>query len=233
LDALILYIKIIFTNSISLLLKLFCWDIPFKKRGINVMILSIKKLYISREVTFLENEPFYKVGQGDVFDKNISDEFLYPCVTIMETNEPRGELSNIVGEGTLEEESEASQTDENEEVAPLRRSTCQVQPSTRLRDYVTYSVHYSIQDYISYKNISCEHLAFLNNLSRVGEPISFEDAKNEPKWRRAIEEELKALEKKLGKFATYQKIKNLWVINGYTKLNIIMMEPLRDIKRGW
>jgi hypothetical protein len=68
-------------------------------------------------------------------------------------------------------------------------------------------------------------------LSRVGEPI--EDAKNEPKWRRAIEEELKALEKKLGKFATYQKIKNPWVINGYTKLNIIVMEPLRDIKRGW
>jgi hypothetical protein len=132
-------------------IKIIFLGYSFQKKRYKCYDPKYKKLYISREVTFLENEAFYKVGQGDVFDKNASDEFLYPCVTIMETNEPRGELSNIVGEGTLEEESEASQTDENEEVAPLRRSTRQVQPSTRLRDYVTYSVHYSIQDYISYK----------------------------------------------------------------------------------
>jgi hypothetical protein len=78
---------------------------------------------------------------------------------------------------------------------PLRRSSRQPQPSTRLRDYVTYSVNYPIQDYISYNNISNEHYVFLTALSKIKEPTNYEVAKNDPKWCKAMEEELYALEK--------------------------------------
>jgi hypothetical protein len=51
----------------------------------------------------------------------------------------------------------------------LRRLSRQVQPSTRLRNFITYSVHYPIQNYISYNHISNEYYAFLSSLSRIEE----------------------------------------------------------------
>jgi hypothetical protein len=64
-----------------------------------------------------------------------------------------------------EEENETSQTQEEveeviEEIS-LRRSNRIPPTSTRLRDFVTYMVHYIIQDFISYENIS--YKAFFNH----------------------------------------------------------------------
>jgi hypothetical protein len=112
----------------------------------------------------------------------------------------------------MEESEQTLQSEgtESEEVVQLRRSSRQPQPSTRLKDLVTYSVHYPIQDYLSYKNISSEHYAFINNLFKIEEPTSYEIAKREQKWCKAMEEELNALEKiKLGKFVNCPKIKKL------------------------
>jgi hypothetical protein len=77
----------------------------------------------------------------------------------------------------------------------LRRSSRQTQPSTRLKDFVTYSIQYSIQDYISYTNITKDHYVFLNSLSKEEEPIYYEIARLEPKWCEAMDEELRALKK--------------------------------------
>ena len=82
-----------------------------------------------------------------------------------------------------------------EEDMPLRRSSRQPQPSTRLKDYVTYAVNYPIQDYISYENVSNEHYAFIAAMSKIEEPTNYEVARNDPKWCKAMEEELHALEK--------------------------------------
>jgi hypothetical protein len=54
-------------------------------------------------------------------------------------------------EDTQEEENQDQQQDEECEHLETRRSTRMLQLSTRLRDYVTYSVKYPIENYISYK----------------------------------------------------------------------------------
>jgi hypothetical protein len=77
----------------------------------------------------------------------------------------------------------------------LRRSTRQTWASTRLKDFTTYTVQYPIQNYISYKNISKEHYAFVNVISTMAEPATFEEAKQDPKWCKAMDEELHDLEK--------------------------------------
>jgi hypothetical protein len=99
------------------------------------------------------------------------------------------------GEEMPQGEAESERIEESQEEVSLRRSSRQPQPSTRLRDYVTYSVNYPIQDYISYNNISNEHYVFLTALSKIEEPTNYEVAKNDPKWCKAMEEELYALEK--------------------------------------
>jgi hypothetical protein len=71
-----------------------------------------------------------------------------------------------------------------------------VQTSTRLKDFITYLVHYLIQNYISYNHISNEHYVFLSSLSKIEEPINYEIAKLESKWCKVMNEELNALEKK-------------------------------------
>jgi hypothetical protein len=113
----------------------------------------------------------------------------------------------------------------------LRRSSRQVQHSTRLRNFITYSVHYPIQDYIFYNHISNEHYAFLSSLSRIEEPINYEIAKLKPKWCKAMNEELNALERnQTWKVCYLPKNKNRLDVNGYTKLNIIATVSWNGIK---
>jgi hypothetical protein len=94
------------------------------------------------------------------------------------------------------EDDEDSEEIQEEEVA-LRRSSRQPQPSTRLKNFITYSVQYPIQVYISYNNITQDHYVFLNTLSKEEEPTNYEITRLEPKWCKVMDEVLCALEKKL------------------------------------
>jgi hypothetical protein len=82
-----------------------------------------------------------------------------------------------------------------------------------LKDFVTYSVQYPIQDYISYGNITNEHYVFLNSISQADEPQTFEIAKYKPNWCKAMDEELHALEKKsnMGNIFSTKTQKTSWV----------------------
>jgi hypothetical protein len=62
-------------------------------------------------------------------------------------------------QGEIKENEDVEKTQEKE--VSIRRSSRQTQPSTRLKDFISYSVQYPIQDYISYENISNEHYIFL------------------------------------------------------------------------
>ena len=98
----------------------------------------------------------------------------------------------------LSQEEEIQQPQENEvdqEEMTVRRSSRSIQPSTRLRDYITYSVTYHIQNFVSYENLNPKYRAFLSAISKEIEPKNFEEAQNCPKWCQAMKEELKALEK--------------------------------------
>jgi hypothetical protein len=97
-------------------------------------------------------------------------------------------------EDTQEEENQDQQQDEEGEHLGTRRSTRTLQPSTRVRDYVTYSVKYPINNYISYKNISCQHKTYLTSISKEQEPLNYHEAITNLNWCKAIKEELKAIE---------------------------------------
>ena len=77
----------------------------------------------------------------------------------------------------------------------VRRSSRVSQPPTWLKDYVTCTVQYPIQNYVSYENVSSQHKAFIMSLQKEVEPKNFQEAIQMPNWYKAMKEELQALEK--------------------------------------
>ena len=77
----------------------------------------------------------------------------------------------------------------------MRRSTRQTRPPVKLRDYVSQQVMYPIQDFISYNTVSPTYRAYLGNITNQMEPTNFSEANQSPTWRKAMNEELQALEK--------------------------------------
>jgi hypothetical protein len=65
----------------------------------------------------------------------------------------------------------------SQEEVVLRRSSRQTQLLTRLKNFITNSVTYPIQDYISYNNIFNDHYTFLCFLSKIEEPTNYEVVK--------------------------------------------------------
>jgi hypothetical protein len=99
-----------------------------------------------------------------------------------------------------QEELEQSQGNESleesiEEITPVRRSSRELQLLTRLRDFVTYTVNYPIQKSLFYDKISINRKAYLTSTSKEQEPTQYNEAIKNPKWCKAIEEKLDALEK--------------------------------------
>ena len=54
---------------------------------------------------------------------------------------------------------------------------------------------YLINNYVSYHRLSKESMAFVNQLSVISIPNSVQEALKDPKWREAMNEEMKALQK--------------------------------------
>ncbi|XP_078160139.1 uncharacterized protein LOC144555617 [Carex rostrata] len=107
--------------------------------------------------------------------------------------EEQGETSTT-SSGGESEQNESSEESTQEEVA-LRRSIRQTRRPAKLRDYVSHQVMYPIQDFLSYKNISPAYRAYLGNITNRTEPTTFNEANQDPIWRKAIKDELQALEK--------------------------------------
>jgi len=56
----------------------------------------------------------------------------------------------------------------------------------------------------------------------------------DPYWRQAIAEDIQALEKmKPGNLKIFYQERNSLVVNGFTQLNIILMEPYNATKLDW
>jgi hypothetical protein len=144
-------------------------------------------------VTFFENELYYKSDEKN-HNENISqNEFVLPCYTNQEkyllarvdVHEQVGtqeaeEFNQPQEEGEEGEESE--ELEETQEEALPRRSTRQTQPPIKLKDFVMYTIQYSIQDYISYSNITNDHYTYLSALSQTEEPKNYEMIKLGLRW---------------------------------------------------
>lgn len=70
-----------------------------------------------------------------------------------------------------------------------------VQHPTSTSNQVASTVSYPISNFVSYKNFSTNHMAFLTAITQNDEPKSFKQASQDARWREAMQKEIKALEK--------------------------------------
>ncbi|KAM1724599.1 hypothetical protein ACFX11_023034 [Malus domestica] len=63
------------------------------------------------------------------------------------------------------------------------------------RFYPEGKVKYPLANYVSYKNLSSEHQAWVNNVDSIQVPTRVEDALKSREWTEAMDEEMRALQK--------------------------------------
>jgi hypothetical protein len=194
-------------------LRLF-FRIFISKRDTSILILLTKKIYVSRNIIFKENESYYKREINKRHPQESSNEFSFlkpikinqDIIQAKNKTIPKRE-EELEPEIEIEENSkidkqveENSQNDEqqeeNVEEVSLRRSNREIQLFTRLKYFLTYKVQYHIQNFITYENISTNQNTYLTSISKEQEPISFSDAIENPKWCKMMKEELRDLKKK-------------------------------------
>ncbi|CAL2258509.1 unnamed protein product [Prunus armeniaca] len=92
---------------------------------------------------------------------------------------------------------------------PIRKSTHPTKPPSHFKDYqahhtallalgapslITSGTRYPITRYVSYSNFSEHHRIFVNNISQLVEPNTYEEARHNPHWVGAMNSEITALE---------------------------------------
>lgn len=107
-------------------------------------------------------------------------------------NENEKEEENEVEEIPQIEEEEENNAEETQ----LRRSTRTSQPSTRLRNFVTYKVRYPIQNFVIYDYITSSHGALLISIGKEQEPNTYQEAIGNHVWRKTMKKKTKCLRKK-------------------------------------
>ncbi|CAL8991218.1 unnamed protein product, partial [Prunus brigantina] len=172
-----------------------------------------KKLFVSRDVRFDENTPYYSktheaVGQReDTFSDlvmlpicpvstNADSTHHMPSIDLSSSHDPEVELQNEHVED-LDNPHNHHEDQSNVEASntPLRRNpTRDRRPPTRLQDYVIYNAKHPITNFVSYHKFSPRHAAFLSAVSSTHDPQSFQDATLQAVWRKAMQEELQALD---------------------------------------
>jgi hypothetical protein len=130
-------------------------------------MILLKKLF---QDIFLENEPYFK-------EKNPQESHIIdPNGTVLPQPPELGIIRNVGNYENLDDGAhEDDEQDQNEEERSIdvRRLTRTSWPSTRFRDYITYSVTYSIKNFISYENISSQHKTYLKYISKEQEQKKF------------------------------------------------------------
>lgn len=101
---------------------------------------------------------------------------------------PLEENENEIENEYDEEETYQNEEEEegNQEIIPLRWSTRIPQTSTRLRDFITYKVHYPIQNFLSYENITPQYKTYLTSISKEKEPNTYQEAISQLVWCKAM-----------------------------------------------
>lgn len=87
------------------------------------------------------------------------------------------------------------------------------------RKSVRSCTQHPISHYCSYSRLSTSHRAFTTKLSKIVTSRNVEEALNDPKWQKAVLDEIEALEKKmgLGKLQNYGKGRNQLSISGFSQ----------------
>ncbi|KAM1000641.1 hypothetical protein ACFX2I_007253 [Malus domestica] len=95
-------------------------------------------------------------------------------------------------------------------------------------------VKYLIANYVSCNKLAPERQTLVSNMEFIQVPTRVEEALKDPKWAKAMDEEMLALQKNNNwEVMMLPAGKKTWDADGYLQLNIMLMERSTDTKQGW
>lgn len=118
-----------------------------------------------------------------------------------------------------------------------RISVREPHPPKWLKDFVSLNINkdvkYPIYEYISYYHLSHSYQAFIVATSALVEPTTYAEANKDPRWVKAMQVEIQALERN-NTWELYElpKGKMLLVGDGFTESNMNPRVKLTGSKQG-
>ncbi|RVW87112.1 Oligopeptide transporter 1 [Vitis vinifera] len=167
-------------------------------RAIDAYDTTAKRLFVSRDVQFVETSPIFEnSNQGEILSDfvplpevaaNIEQQSIAPTIQHPTEASVESTINQVVQES-------APNIDISEQTTlPRRNPPRERHPPAKFRDYIAAAVRYPPEKFLSYQNLSTSHLAYLTAISSVHEPKNFHEANSQPMWRKSMDDELKALE---------------------------------------
>lgn len=120
----------------------------------------------------------------------------------MEVVQPKSQpiispLHNVPVDQLLPESKSMSKPQVNSEtqLKVLPHRTTRGKPRVNYEPLLTSKSQYPMNNFVSYHRLSKESEAFVNQLSAISIPSSVQEALKDPKWREAMNEEMRSLQK--------------------------------------
>lgn len=183
-------------------------------KGYKLLDLDSKEMFLSRDVRFYEHIfPFQHQSPSSV---NRFSDLILPSSDdtakmddqgthgqICESGNASGNLGNVLDSaGTPEQPSnhQVQQSEQESGQPVVRKSTRQRQTPAYLTDYVCHNAvaktsPHHINKVLDYHNLSPAYQSFVMNITCNTEPTTYNEAIKHECWRKAMEEEVAALER--------------------------------------
>ncbi|TYK06339.1 reverse transcriptase [Cucumis melo var. makuwa] len=184
---------------------------PLHQRGYKCFHLYSRKDFVSMDVTFLEDHPFFPVShlQGesmtDSIDSHIDskmNESDKSETIIPENIDEQGNVNTEVildGKGSNDENKVSARVMQNEIREDRSENLSQLDPSLylpiALRKGTRFCTKHFIANYLSFENLSPQFIAFTANLDSTVILKNIHIVLDCPEWNNVVMEEMRALEK--------------------------------------